>query len=187
MEPFPGYRLRRRRGTGGYAEVWEATSPLGYAVALKFLRLDEERATARELRSLQIVRQLHHPHLIRIHQVWCYLGYIVVAMELADASLAELLTIYQSEFGTPIVAEMVCLLLSEAAQALDFLNTRQHKIDGNCIAIQHCDVKPSNLLVIGNKVKVTDFGISSRLASWSDTRSRAGTLDFCARRCSRAG
>ena len=37
-EPFPGYTLRQRIGRGGFAEVWEATSPTGARIALKFMR-----------------------------------------------------------------------------------------------------------------------------------------------------
>ena len=36
-EPFPGYRLLRLRGRGGFATVWEASSPSGERVALKFM------------------------------------------------------------------------------------------------------------------------------------------------------
>ena len=44
--------------------------------------------------------------------------------------------------------------------ALDFLNTRQHTLDGRKVAFQHCDVKPSNMLLIDGSVKLTDFGLS---------------------------
>jgi serine/threonine protein kinase len=87
---------------------------------------------------------------------------------------------YQSGFGTPVVAEHACLLLSEAAEALDFLNTRQHLIDGRMVAFQHCDIKPSNLLLFGDTLKVADFGLSKPLTSQVETRARAGTMDYCA-------
>src|SRR5262245_9149169 len=89
LEPFPGYHLRRPLGQGGFGEVWEATTPTGRPIALKFLPCEEERTTVQELRSLQAIRQLRHPHLVRIEQVWCHLGYVVVAMELAEGNLAD--------------------------------------------------------------------------------------------------
>src|SRR5262249_50762359 len=71
-------------------------------------------------------------------------------------------------------------LLAEAAEALDYLNARQHKINGARVAIQHCDIKPNNLLLCGETLKVADFGLSSFLIAQLETRNRAGTLDYCA-------
>jgi serine/threonine-protein kinase len=180
LEPFPGYRLRHRLGSGGFGEVWEAETPQGRAVALKFVPCDHPHAAKLELRSLQAVRLLRHPNLVRIDQVWCHLGYIVVAMELADGSLCDLFEVYHSELGAPIVAEHICLLLSQAAAALDFLNTRQHLINGQRVAIRHCDVKPSNLLLFGDVVKLTDFGLSSMTTAQFQFHRRAGTIDYTA-------
>jgi serine/threonine protein kinase len=178
-QPYPGYRLCRPIGRGGFSEVWQAEGPDGL-VALKFLPCNARQTAAREVRSLQAISQLEHPHLLRIQRIWGYEGFVVLAMDLADGSLADLMQVYQTQFGTPIVAEHVCLLLSEAAEALDFLNVRQHQVNGQRVAIQHCDIKPSNLLLFGQTLKVADFGLSSPLCSRLDMRSRAGTLDFCA-------
>jgi serine/threonine protein kinase len=180
MEPLPGYRLSRALGSGGFGEVWEAQTPHGRPVALKFLPCDSWHGAAREIRSLQAIRDLRHPHLVHIEQVWCLKECIVVAMELADGSLTDLLDTYRLHVGTPVVPEHACVLLSDAAEALDFLNTRQHWVNGRRVAIQHCDVKPGNLLLVGDVLKVADFGLSSLLGSQLEARPRAGTLDYCA-------
>src|SRR5438034_560951 len=91
LEPFPGYRLIQRRGIGGFAEVWEAENSDGNKVALKFLSGFDGHSSPREIRAIQAVRSLQHPNLVRIDQVWCHQGYIVVCMELADGSLQDLL------------------------------------------------------------------------------------------------
>jgi serine/threonine protein kinase len=180
LEPFPGYRLRQRLGTGAFGEVWEATAPHGPPVALKFLTSRSERATSQEIRTLQAIRTLRHPHLVGISQVWCHLGYVVVAMELAEGNLSDFLQAYHGEFGQPVSRAHACLLLAQAAAGLDFLNARRHVIDGRCVAIQHCDVKPSNLLLFGDRVKVADFGLSSWFGGRVEARRKGGTLDFCA-------
>jgi len=178
MEPFPGYRLRQLLGRGGFAEVWEAETAQGGTVALKFLACSDSLAASKEIRSIQGIRKLTHPNLIVIEQVWTHLGYIVIAMELADGSLLDLLEAYMEEFSTPIPPEQVCLYLSQAAEGLDFLNSRIHTLDGRKVSFQHCDVKPSNLLLFGDTNKVADFGLSSPSGSMMKFHRRAGTPDF---------
>jgi serine/threonine-protein kinase len=180
LEPYPGYRLARRIGGGSCGEVWEAKVSKGKPVALKFMACGAKDLAVREIRSLQAFLHLRHPRLIHIENVWCFEGYVVVAMELADGSLGDMLDVYLSRFGTPIIQEHACLLLSEVAEGLDFLNARQHVINGSKVAIQHCDIKPSNLLLCGENLKVADFGLSSFLIGRLETRRRAGTLDYCA-------
>jgi serine/threonine protein kinase len=76
-------------------------------------------------------------------------------------------------------------LLADAADALDFLNARQHRIGGPCVGVQHGNVKPSNLLLVGDSLKVADFGLSPVLLARPDARSRAGTLAYRAPETSR--
>jgi serine/threonine protein kinase len=180
-EPFPGYRLVRFLGRGGFGEVWEAQSPAGKPKALKFLPCDAGQKAAREIRALQAIRQVRHPHLVRTEQVWCYSGFLVLAMELANGSLDDLLRTYRKQFDTPIIPEYVCCLLSQAADALDFLNLRKHVVNGQTISLQHCDIKPSNLLLFGETLKIGDFGLVSALTSQNEHehRSRSGTINFC--------
>jgi serine/threonine protein kinase len=180
MEPYPGYQLRRRLGRGGFADVWEASAGPTDTVALKFLPCANSRATTTEVRSIQMVRGLPHPNLIAIDRVWCLPGYIVIAMERADASLLDLLDLYETEFGTPVAAEHACHLLGQAALALDFLNAPQHLVNGHCVGIQHRDVKPSNLLLFGDTVKLTDFGLASVLSGAVAPSSKAGTVEYAA-------
>src|SRR5262245_12885193 len=60
LEPFPGYCLESLVGRGGFSEVWQARSPYGQPVALKFLACGSDTSAAREIRSLQAIRQLQH-------------------------------------------------------------------------------------------------------------------------------
>jgi serine/threonine-protein kinase len=179
-EPYPGYRLGRPLGRGALGHVWQATDPHGEAVAIKFLPCANAFAAATEVRALQWVRQLRHPHLLRIHQIWANPGYVAIAMELAEGSLLDLLQVYYEESGGPMPAGHLCHYLSQAASALDFLNTRHHRLNGQRVAVRHCDVKPSNLLLLAGQVKLADFSLSVQTtAAWGYSR-RMGTLEYAA-------
>jgi serine/threonine protein kinase len=121
---------------------------------------------------------LHHPHLIHVEKVWFQPGYICIAMELADGTLHDLLSVYQRECGTAMFPDQVCTYLFQAAEAIDFLNTRQHQLDGQKFAFQHCDIKPSNIMVIGDSIKISDFGLATPMASTRARRPLSGTIDF---------
>ena len=180
QEPFPGFVLHLPLGRGGAGEVWEARGPDGATVALKFVRCKNTTFATKEVRSFQALSGLYHPNLIRVHQVFLQADYLVIAMERADGSLMDLLDVYAAEQGTAVQPELVCRHLTEAAGALDFLNTYQHYYEGRRVAFQHCDVKPSNILLFGNHVKIADFGLSAPMSTALETHGRAGTLDFAA-------
>jgi serine/threonine protein kinase, bacterial len=179
LESCPGYRLHECRGRGSFGEVWEATADNGARVALKFMRCDDNSAP-REIRTLQQIRQLAHPYLVRIEKVLCHAGYLVMVMELADGSLQDLLDVQQSEEARPLRAARVCESLSQIAEVLDFLNARKHRIGGQLVAFRHCDVKPSNMLVIDGFMKLADFGLSVMTVSGSQRHTQCGSTSYAA-------
>ena len=175
--PFPGYRLVRLRGVGGFATVWEASDPAGNRVALKFMSSATTGSTARELRSLQQFQALDHPGLLRIRQVWSVPGWIVIGMDLAEASLLDLLELYTEEFTRPIELDKLGLYLTAAAAALDFLNARTHRIDGRLVGLQHGDIKPNNVLLRNDVALLADYGMATPTAGPYTPCPRHGTAD----------
>ncbi|MFO0849721.1 MAG: protein kinase [Gemmataceae bacterium] len=178
--PVPGYRLIRLRGRGGFATVWEAAGPTGERVALKFMSSANLSSTARELRSLQSVQAVEHPNLLKIRNVWSAPGCIVIGMDLADASLLDLIEVYLEELGRQPEPEKLCYYLYQAAQALDFLNARRHRIDGKLVALQHGDIKPNNILLVGDEAKLADYGLATQLQGPAAPCPRHGTAEYCA-------
>jgi serine/threonine protein kinase len=178
-EPFPGYRLLHILGRGGYAEVWAAEHD-GSPIALKFMRNRDPVVAAKEVRAIQSMREIRHPHLIRIDQVWSVHGFVVFSMEVAEGSLMDLLYAYHDEFGGPIPPEPLIRYMSQAAEGIDFLNARHHQIDGSRLGFQHGDIKPSNMLVFGNTVKLADFGLAVPMSMPRVNRTPCGTAAFAA-------
>jgi len=89
---------------------------------------------------------------------------MVVATLLANRSLADRLKEARDEGRQGVPSDEVLGYVTEAAKALDFLNLSQHKIGDSEGSIQHCDVKPDNILLIGGSVVLADWGVAQLLA-----------------------
>ncbi len=158
--PLPGYRLVKLLGKGGFGEVWNATGPGGFSVALKFIRLDGVAGTI-ELRSLELMKSVSHGHLLPMFGAWQIGGFLIVAMELAQGTLSDELNAARQREEVGIPADLLIEYMRDAAKGIDFLNERRHPSpSGDLVAIQHKDIKPQNLLVVGGTVKVADFGLA---------------------------
>lgn len=156
-EPVAGYRLVAPLGSGATGVVWEAVGPGGFPSALKFTRLGPKRT--HELASLDLVRGLRHAHLLPVFGAWEKDGYLVVGMELADGTLSDRLARAQRRGLPGIPFPELIEYMAQAARGIDFLNG-PGRPGGGVIGVRHCDVKPQNLLLVGDAVKVGDFGLA---------------------------
>jgi hypothetical protein len=151
-QPIAGYELKERIGAGGYGEVWRADAPGGLVKAIKFIygQLDEVRATA-ELKSLQRIKQVRHPFLLSLERIEVIDGQLVIVTELADGCLKDRYTECRNAEQPGIPRDELLVYMGDAADALDYMNAN--------FSLQHLDVKPENLLLVGGRVKVGDFGL----------------------------
>src|SRR5262245_32729278 len=132
--PVAEFELLHRLGRGGYGEVWKATGP-----------------GAVEQRSLDLMKNLRHAHLVGCSGAWQRDGFLVLALELADSSLRDRLSRVLQQGLPGIPRDELLEYMREAAKGLDYPNRHD---------VQHRDVKPENLLVVGGSVKVADFGLA---------------------------
>lgn len=163
VEACPGHKLTKPLGQGGFGSVWEAIGPDGKKVALKFLdcRGAQSTVVVNEIKLLVALRDLQHPNLIRFYNIHTGPNTIILSMELADGSVNDLHYIYRDDQKTHVPPQVLINLMAQSASALDFMTAQKVSTTGfTRQGLQHCDVKPSNLLLLNNMVKVADFGLS---------------------------
>src|SRR5713226_7263985 len=162
-EPINGYRLIDRLGAGGFGEVWKCEAPGGIFKAVKFVYgslngLGNDSAHAeKELRAFQLIKSIRHPFLLSMDRVQIVAGELVIITELADQNLHEMWEHYLRRGVYGIPREELLGYLLEVAEVLDLLN---QKFD-----LQHLDVKPRNLFLVSNHVKVADFGLVNSMSA----------------------
>ena len=151
-EPIAGYILEEAIGRGGFGEVWRASAPGGLKKAVKFVfgTQDSERSL-RERRSLERIRGVQHPFLLTLERYEAIDNQLVIVTELADGSLEDVFKKCCAAGSCGIPRETLLGHLHDTADALDYLHDQYQ--------LQHLDIKPANLLIIGGHVKVADFGL----------------------------
>lgn len=159
-EALPGYRLIKPLGMGGYGEVWECEAPGGIRKAIKFLFGNlsgdtEDPRAKQEFRALQRVKDVRHPFVLSIERIDVVNNEVVLVMELADQNLHDVLQHYRREGLAGIPRDKLLKYLTEAAEGLDFLADKFH--------VLHLDVKPRNLFLLSDHIKVADFGLAKHL------------------------
>ena len=166
-EPLPGYRLIEPLGRGGFGEVWKCEVPGGLSKAIKFVygNLNGLNASANaqlELRAFELIKTIRHPFLLSLERVEILNGELIFISELAEMSLADRLKQCRENHQFGIPREELLGYLMDAAEALDYLSFEHN--------LQHLDIKPANLFLVGNHVKLGDFGLVQSLEELAATQ-----------------
>src|SRR5437867_9388456 len=165
------YRILRRLGTGGMANVYLAEDEvLGRRVAIKILNYrhaGDDQFVERFRREAKNAASLSHPNIVSIYDRGEAEGTYYIAMEYLDGrSLKELIV---ARGPAPIH-----LAVDYARQILAAIRFAHRH------GIVHRDIKPHNVLVDGEgRLKVTDFGIARAGASqMTEAGSIIGTAQY---------
>jgi len=243
-EPVPGYRLLYPLGSGGMGEVWKAISEGGgIEVAIKIINGLDKATGRKELRALQLVKNINHPNLAPILAFWMKdengnilndgvapagapdivdLGgeeeaafltddaretpaaayneddvvtpdaetanarstntsplfsvgsdtpvQLIVAMGLGDQNLLDRLDECKAEGLTGIPPEELLDHFQASAKAIDLLNQKHN--------IQHCDIKPQNILLVSGSAQVCDFGLAKSTQDARTTMNNTFTVAY---------
>lgn len=146
------FRLLRRLGKGGMAEVWlaEQTS-LKRNVALKFLRSDLN-SDATYIRRFETEAKaaagLNHPNIVQVYSTGVDGAEHFIAQEYVHGQ--TLRSLLQKK--GPLDVSLALLIMRQTAAALQAAAER---------GIVHRDIKPENIMITRKgEVKVADFGLA---------------------------
>ncbi len=165
------YRLERKLGSGGMADVWLAEDQeLGRRVAVKILHdryATDEQFVERFRREATHAAGLSHPNIVSIFDRGVTDGDYYIVMEYIEGRTLKELVVTRGPCPVPVAISYTRQILAAVRYA--------HKN-----GIIHRDIKPHNVLVDREgRVKVADFGIARAGASeMTEAGSIVGTAQY---------
>jgi serine/threonine-protein kinase len=165
------YRLERKLGSGGMADVWLAEDQeLGRHVAVKILHeryANDEQFVERFRREATHAAGLSHPNIVSIYDRGVSDGSYYIVMEYIEGRTLKELIVTRGPCPIPVAISYTRQILAALRYA--------HKN-----GIIHRDIKPHNVIVDREgRVKVADFGIARAGASeMTEAGSIVGTAQY---------
>eukprot|EP00929_Paragymnodinium_shiwhaense_P000586 TRINITY_DN100835_c0_g1_i1.p1 TRINITY_DN100835_c0_g1~~TRINITY_DN100835_c0_g1_i1.p1 ORF type:complete len:316 (+),score=102.19 TRINITY_DN100835_c0_g1_i1:81-1028(+) len=139
-------------GEGTYGKVLKARRRgSSEAVAMKLMKLGvgaEEGVPSTAIREIAILKELNHENIVRLMDVFCKPGELVLVFELLESDLKKHMKEEKNRLTPGVVKDFTQQLLA----GLEFCHANR---------IIHRDLKPQNLLIGGGKrLKIADFGLA---------------------------
>ena len=147
---LPGYEIQQRLGGGVFGIVFKAKKEsIGKAYAIKFLRVEDPAVRTQvlnELETVSLFAQVDHPNLVTIEDKGVVDGIPYIIMGYAgDETLKSRL-----QEGSMDQAEAM-RVMKQVLLGVKALHDH---------GLAHFDLKPANLFIHGDIVRVGDYGLS---------------------------
>ncbi|EAL50962.1 cell division protein kinase 2 putative [Entamoeba histolytica] len=148
------YRKDTKLGEGTYGEVCKAVDILSNTfVALKKVKADqeEEGIPSTALREIAILRDISHPNIVKLLDVYNSEKHLYLIFEYCNTDLHKFLKNNPQDLSIDFIRHASYQMLD----ALAFMHSHR---------ILHRDIKPSNVLLSGDVVKLADFGLARSIS-----------------------
>jgi len=134
----------RYLGEGGFARVFSALNPQGTPVAVKVLKSRDQKVGKLFITEAANSSVLHHENIVRLFD-YNIIPVPYLALELCDGSVGRQMS------GAPVTVARGIEIMKQVALGLSYAHKQK---------ILHGDIKPSNILLKENVVKIADWGLS---------------------------
>src|SRR5207244_13015389 len=118
---------------------------------------DGGQRAEQELKALKRVMTVRHPYVLSLERFDIIDGQLLIVMELADRNLWDRFKECRQKGLPGITREELLGYMEESAEALDLMNIQYQ--------LQHLDIKPQNLFLVHQHIKVADFGLVKDLGA----------------------
>jgi serine/threonine protein kinase/predicted ATPase len=161
------YRVLRRLGAGGMAEVFlaKSTGAEGLEKVLVVKRILEAFARSPKFLAMfvdeaKLALRLNHPNIVQVYAFEQVKDELLLAMEYVDGMDLGRLVSAAKRRNVRVPYAIAALVVAEVAKGLDYAHNRKDEA-GVPMDIVHRDVSPQNVLVSHEgAVKIADFGIA---------------------------
>ena len=175
------YRLVRKLGTGGMAEVYLAAQrgpgatvrPVVVKAILAHL-VDDQRFVDDFLREARVAAMLDHPHIVKIHDVSVLDGRPCIVMEFLEGRDLWTVLARLADEELAVGPQAAAAVVAQASAALDYAHRKRDRT-GRPLDLVHRDISPHNLfLTRKGEVRVLDFGIAK--SAFQQHRTESGVI-----------
>jgi serine/threonine protein kinase len=173
---FAGCRIEGVLGRGGMGVIYRATEPrLGREVALKLIATEQASdpdVRERFEREARLTASIEHPNVVPVYGAGEEDGHLYLVMRYVPGT--DLHHVLQEARPPGLAPARAASIVAQVADALDA---------AHAAGLVHRDVKPANVLIAGDHVYLSDFGITRVQASdtrITDSGNWIGTVDFMA-------
>ena len=124
-----------------------------YARKTFSIRAWRREKTLAEIKSeIDVAKSLDHIHVVKLVETYaCHREYAMIMEPVGESNLEEFLQEMSEDDREPARLELIQSWFACLVGGVKYLHSHQ---------IHHRDIKPQNILVLGNKILYTDFGIS---------------------------
>jgi len=151
------YTIEKKLGAGAFGTVYKARDKkLRRLVAIKTIRLEGLAASSVALEDLlkrfeqeaEVAARVQHPNIVALWDIGTWEGLSYISMEFVDGVGLDRVIQGSGKMAVERAASIGC----QIAEALDVAHKQ---------GVIHRDIKPANIMILpGDRVKVTDFGIA---------------------------